>query len=133
LTSARKGEAGAANKERKMKLSALLMLACLALSTLPASAEETTQYFLNIYDRGAQAERISIETHLSDNQNGLSWANAYLNQKNLPKIYCIADGKVPSGSQLVGIIRRQADADPRLKMLPIGMALMIALQAAFPC
>jgi hypothetical protein len=116
-----------------MKAFATLVSLAFAIAPSLAFAENNTAWFLRLHTNGSPSDRQIVETYLSNNQNGLSWANVALAQNNRPKLYCGPDELVPTGSQLLEIVRLQVKVDPRILLLPFGFALLISMQATYPC
>jgi hypothetical protein len=112
---------------------ALTILSCCVLSAI-ARAEPDVNKFLQDYDRGPAGEKRLMADNLSRVESGMSWVNVYLaeNRKEHP-IYCPPNTLAPSGEELVGILRKEAEASPSEGSRPLGLVLMLALQKAYPC
>jgi hypothetical protein len=117
----------------EMRALAAFILVAFAITPRLAFVENNTAWFLRLYADGSATDRQMVETYLSNNQNGLSWANVSLAQQNRPKLYCAPEELVPTGSQLLELVRLQIKVDPRIQLLPFGFALLISMQATYPC
>jgi hypothetical protein len=99
-----------------------------------AHAETDVNKFLQDYDRGTAAEKRLMADSLARVESGMSWVNVYLaeDRKERP-VYCPPNTLAPSNEELVGILRKEAEASPSEGSRPLGLVLMLALQKAFPC
>jgi hypothetical protein len=99
-----------------------------------ARAEQTVIELLRSYDTGNAANRLLLEALVSQTQNGLTWANSYLRtvRKEQP-ISCHPKDLVPTGSQVIDMLRREVVETPNTGTMPIGMAILMANIKVFPC
>ncbi|GLR87989.1 hypothetical protein [Bradyrhizobium iriomotense] len=116
----------------RMLPSVAALAGVLVISFSPARAEKDAAFFIAMYAR-SPTDRAWIEDYLGANYNGLSWANADLQSKNLPPLFCQPVQFVPTNNQLYDIVKRQSEADQEIKTLPFGAALLRSLQKVFPC
>jgi hypothetical protein len=70
-------------------------------------------------------------------EDGFGAANDELDATGKPKLYCAPEGVKFTGDQLIAILGKWVDANrgkaPRLDAAPPAMALLLALEDAFPC
>jgi len=121
-----------------MRLRVLLVAAgwvcggCLLSTAVHAEMDAAT--FLKRYDEANPATQKYMETRIGDIENGMSWANAVLPNRNQPLIFCPPDSLVLTGEQLVDILRREIKEEPLEGTLgAYPAALIIALEKVFPC
>ena len=101
-----------------------------------AEAEASLNDVLRDYDsqKTPAAQRLIISSNLAGIELGLGWANtAARAQRAQTRFYCPPDNHEMAPSELVEILRGALEAEPRLGNQPIGLALLAALQRAFPC
>jgi hypothetical protein len=74
-----------------------------------------------------------VEKTASMCESGLSWANVFHERRGGPQIYCPPPKLVLTGNQLIDILKRQVQANPRYGTLAWQGVLMAGLQETFPC
>ena len=110
------------------------VLAGLVLLPMPAHAELTGNEFLKAYDASKQENRRLLEVAIGQIENGLGWANSYLAvvRKQRP-LYCTPGRLALTNGQIVDILRRETKEDRSIGEQPLGFAIILANQKAFPC
>lgn len=74
-----------------------------------------------------------ISLYLIGVGHGLSWANAILQNRKQPLIYCEPGNFAMVGQQYVGMLETFLKKRPDLKPEPAAVVMMMALQDVFPC
>jgi hypothetical protein len=119
-----------------MNASVLLAVLSLVVVTADVAAQTTqaTATFLFFYKADSTGERERAEKQLADTADGFSLANAYLKttRKQEP-LYCSPDTMKFTGKQMAGMLIQDVWDHPESRELPVGLALLQALQRAFPC
>ena len=88
---------------------------------------------LSKYD-GANAEgRECVQLVVGYTENGLSWANAYLQHKGEAPLYCQPERLALTAEQSIDILRRYVNDHPAARDKPFGLGLFDALQETFTC
>jgi hypothetical protein len=89
---------------------------------------------LREYDSAKAERRALIETVVAENQNGLTRANSYLRtiRKEEP-FFCHPDKLVLTGPQIIDMLRREIDEDPKAGIYPYGFAILMANAKVFSC
>lgn len=97
------------------------------------AAERSLNEILKDYDDPAL--RATVTTNLSGIESALGWANSALRaqRKSRRALYCLPDKLVIEPHELISMLRDAAWDEPRLGDRPIGFAVLITLQRAFPC
>ncbi len=113
-----------------------LALAC-GLSLMPIAALADIADVFRNYDRGTAADRTFIKTLIVGIADGFDAANDQLKEDGKSALYCAPAGIKFTGDQLIDILRRWIEANrakaPRIDNAPPAMALLHALEEAFPC
>jgi hypothetical protein len=106
----------------------------LAFCPLDARAESTVKEFLKKYDASNAEERVGLEIIVSRTENGFAWANSYLQgvRKDKP-LYCEPNNFLPTGSEIVEMMRREAKTKPEAGSYLLGYGILVSLQKRFPC
>jgi len=115
---------------------AVAWVAVLGIFADQAKAEASLNDVLRVYDSpdATAAQRLVISSNLVGIELGLGWANTALRVQSIQtRFYCPADRQEITPAELVDILRGAREAEPRLGDQPIGLALLSALQRAFPC
>ena len=75
-----------------------------------------------------------VEHSISMFEEGLSWANSHHARRGRPPIYCPSPNLVLTGNQLIDILRRYVEAEPRFATdFPWQLVLIQGLRETFPC
>jgi hypothetical protein len=77
--------------------------------------------------------RKQFENLLTLNEMGTGWANAELEVRHQPLLYCTPASLVLTGEQMADMLAREAEQFPKLRTVPYGEALLLTLIATFPC
>lgn len=118
------------------KVLRVLILACSVVLVMPsnANAEIDAINFLRKYDSTTGARHTIYLQYLNGISNGVSWANTYVGRKNPhAKIYCPPKKLALKARQVVTLLRWFVVKYPKYKTLPVGAAMMIAMQKRWPC
>ena len=95
--------------------------------------EMSAAALLTKYD-GANAEgRECVQLVVGYTENGLSWANAYLQHKGEAPLYCQPERLALTAEQSIDILRRYVNDHPAAGNEPFGLGLFDALQETFTC
>jgi hypothetical protein len=95
----------------------------------PADAEATARVFLEEIDKGD-----SLYSHtLNAYANGISWANSKMAETQREPLYCPPPNVAFTDDQIVQILRRYLSERPAVAEAPAGLAMLMALEATFPC
>jgi len=114
----------------------LVVLSALAasVSSSAANAEASTSEMLAVIDGGGDAVASDkVRLWINGSVSGLTWANAELESKHRPKLFC-----TPAQLQLtldgdVDILRQYLKRHPNDATERAGMVMMEAMQEKFPC
>lgn len=100
-------------------------------------AELSLNETLSAYDHaGVTAEeRTSVLANLANIERAFGWANSALRAQRMRRraLYCLPDDLVIEPHELMDMLRDAAWDEPRLGDRPIGFAVLLTLQRAFPC
>jgi hypothetical protein len=114
-----------------MKIAAAtLALACCFSAT--ARAYPPTDTFLRTYRTAKPQEQETMRSVLQYTEEAYAWANADLQSRHLPALYC-SPNIVLSGELLFGLIVQLVQDKPGLGAMPFGIVLLLALKKEFPC
>jgi hypothetical protein len=113
----------------------------LALSASDATAKDdlpkidgSIRSTLDVYDKFLVPEdRKGIESFIGGMQIGLLWANVVLKERGQPLLYCQPDKLVITDSQMIDMMRRAMNDNPKWGDFPLGMMVLVTLQRTFPC
>jgi hypothetical protein len=112
----------------------LMLAGALALMPLPALADVADLF--RQYD-GSVADRNFVKTLIVGIADGFGAANDQFKDTGKSMLYCAPDSIKFTGDQLIDILRRWVEANrakaPRIDTAPPAMALLYALEDAFPC
>lgn len=108
-------------------------VALMALWSGPSwAAEATLQKFLALYDSAKPSERAYLDDIVDATESGMSWANVVAKYEGHP-LYC-PPGKVAlQAAQVIDIMRRYAETNPKSNTDPYRMVMILSLREAFPC
>jgi hypothetical protein len=97
--------------------------------------ENTVALFFRAYNSGDARERTALEAILEATANGASWANRWVyGIRNEPPLFCIPKGGGnDTGAVLAAAIRLDLAKHPQVKDADIGEAVLLDLQARYPC
>ena len=110
------------------------ILFALVFSCTGARAEQTVNELLRDYDSAKPEKRLLLEIMMSETQNGLNWASVYLKMvRKESALVCRPANVVLTGSQILEMLRREANEFPQSGELPYGYAILAADIKVFPC
>jgi hypothetical protein len=115
---------------------ALASIVMMGLWAGPSTAEPSLTEILRDYDdpKLGDAERATIISNLASMETALGWANTALRVQQMQKgLYCPPNDLTIEPKELIDLLRDALWDEPRLGALPIGFAVLAALQRAFPC
>ena len=81
------------------------------------------------------AQRMMIVSNMSNIEKALGWANTALRAQRMSRraLYCLPNDLVIEPQELIDMLRDAVWDEPRLGERPIGFAVLVTLQKAFPC
>ena len=101
------------------------------------NAEPSLTEILRDYDNPelSAAQRAMISSNLASIQRSLGWANTALRAQRMRRraLYCLPDNLTIEPRELLDLLRDALWDEPRLGDRPIGFAVLVTLQRAFPC
>ena len=117
-----------------MKPGARLMIAAtvvLAVAATPTAgrAEADARTFL---DRIEDGDSMHLEV-LHAYADGMAWANAMLQETGKEPLFCAPEDLRISAEHHADLLRRFVRDHPAAATSPAGLAMLFALQSAFPC
>jgi Rap1a immunity proteins len=120
---------------QQMRLTRSFMgLLAFGLSLMPIAARADVAALFADLD-SAQPNRGLAQMMVIGIAEGFDTVNDQLKASQHPALYCSSDK--PNGDQLIDILRKWVKANraksPRIDKAPPGVALLYALQDAFPC
>lgn len=120
-----------------IKAFAIVMLGLWSEQGIAASAEPSLNEMLRDYANpklGAD-QRAMILSNLASIQQAFGWANTALRAQRMRRraLYCLPDDLTIEPQELLDMLRDAAWDEPRLGERPIGFAVLVTLQRAFPC
>ncbi len=112
-------------------ITAAVAAACAMLS-VPAHAEASANAFLqHISEGGTNGATISVA--VNGYEKGYGWSEAVLVNSGRDMLDCQPASVALTPEQVVEILRRYVTQNSRIGEEPAGLALLLALMAAFPC
>jgi hypothetical protein len=121
-------------------LAGALALFSLSLSSAGAEdvmsklkAEDTIGFYLHIYEKLVPEDRQGMDALMNGIGVGLMWANAMLQKRGQPQLYCQPSRLTLTGPILLDMIRRTLNEQPKWSEFPPGMVALLTLQRTFPC
>lgn len=119
---------------RVIRVTAVTVLASILAAgpTSPASADGSAGWTIGRLNAGGQARELML-WRISGVVEGFAWSNGFLRVSGLSPHYCQPPRLALTEEQAADILRRQVQSDPGLATEPMGLALMEALKATFPC
>lgn len=102
---------------------------CVVLGTGPAKAEMSSTEWLAQHRNGNAGSRQLIEEITRATVNGRGWYAA----RSKVKLYCEPPRMAFTGSQLLDVLQRSSDESTKIAGYPWSMALLLSLEATFPC
>jgi hypothetical protein len=111
----------------------IISFAFYILACFQARAEVSAMEFLRMIDGGRQDDRTVALLSINNLINGFGWYQAYLEQQELPTIYCPPRRLAITPDQAVDIMRRFVENKRESRNYPYGLAVLLAMQDAFPC
>jgi hypothetical protein len=100
-------------------------------------AEPTLTEILREYDDPnlTAAQRATISSNLVSIERSFGWANTALRAQRMSRraLYCLPDKLILEPHELIDMLRDALWDVPRLGDTPIGFAMLVTLQRAFPC
>jgi hypothetical protein len=103
----------------------MIALTALALST-PTHAELTAKQVVANEGSG------QIRAITAGLEHGISWYNSLMEQANL-QLYCQPRNLVFTVPYTLDILRRYLRHNSKAEDMPVGLAVILAFQNAFPC
>jgi hypothetical protein len=101
------------------------------------NAEPSLTEILRDYDNPglSVAQRMMIVSNLSSIETALGWANTSLRAQRISRraLYCLPDKLIIEPRELINMLRDALWDEPKLGDTPIGFAVLMTLQRAFPC
>ena len=101
------------------------------------SAEPSLAEILRDYDNPelSVAQRAMISSNLVSIERSLGWANTALRAQRMSRraLYCLPDKLTIEPQELIDMLRDALWDEPKLGDTPIGFAVLITLQRAYPC
>jgi hypothetical protein len=111
-----------------------IILSALVFGCNSANAEMTVNELLKDYDSANAERRRFIEMLVSENANGISWTNVFLEEVRKEKpLYCQPDALVLTGPQILDMLRRDAKEFPETGGHPFGYGILAVSMRVFPC
>jgi hypothetical protein len=112
----------------------IIATACawLMIAMQPALAEATADVMLKLYDTKPD-QRQPLERVFGQVYLGFGWANTLMKTRGQEPLFCEHPKVMPTGNQLIDILKRERAGDDLLGTQPYGLALLTALQRAFSC
>jgi hypothetical protein len=116
-------------------LVATILVGAMAVSAIAAEPKDPSgaSTFLKVLDSGSESEKAVTRIVLQSYSQGYGWANAHLNQRKQALLYCQPPALVITGGMTADILARYLALKPQHADLPIGYAVLVALQHTFPC
>jgi hypothetical protein len=116
---------------------ALASIVMLGLCSGSGHAEPSLTEILGDYDNPGLnvAQRMMIVSNLASIESALGWANTALRAQRMSRraLYCVSDNLTIAPQELIDMLRDALNDEPRLGGRPIGLAVLVTLQRAFPC
>jgi hypothetical protein len=108
------------------------------IAIMPISAVADIADIFRTMDHGTSAEKTLVRSLVKATETGFAEANSDLrNNRKEPPLYCPPEKINLTGDQLIDIVRRWVETKraqaTRIESGPMPMALLYALQDAFPC
>ena len=99
--------------------------------------EPTLTEILRDYDNSklTDAQRAMISSNLVSIERSFGWANTALRAQRMRRraLYCLPDNLTIEPKELIDMLRDALWDEPKLGDTPIGFAMLMTLQRAFPC
>jgi len=106
----------------------------------PARAEDASEKLgkiyaiIDAYDRLLLPEdRKEIDDLVGGISTGLLWANAMLEKRQQPLLYCQPRHLTLTGTQVIDMMRRAMKDNPKWRDFALGEMVLVTLQRTFPC
>ena len=104
-----------------------------AATKLP-SGEMSAREVLEAYDKKLLPEhRKMVEDLLQWMQNGLLWANALLEKRGQPPLYCQPHRLTITGPMVIDMVRKGIRDNPGWSEQSFDMIVVLSIQRTFPC
>jgi hypothetical protein len=126
-------------KIRMMMMILAALSSIIGLAIEPCHAQQPNAgRLLEMYDHEMDEEaRQLFEFTVSHIQDAFGWANAELRGRKTRPLYCAPPKLALTAPQLINILRKGIIEEPPLanplSNQPLGFALLVSLQRAFPC
>ena len=118
-------------------IKAFVSIVMMGLWSGQGNAEPSLTEILRDYDNPglSVAQRTMIVSNLASIETALGWANTALRAQRMRRraLYCLPDNLTIEPQELIDMLRDALWDEPRLGDRPIGFAVLITLQRAFPC
>ncbi|MBO9475762.1 hypothetical protein J7413_19675 [Shimia sp. R10_1] len=117
----------------KHKLSAVLTTALIGLAAaFPANSEPLAKETLGRYDNPTtDAEKTLFKVMMHGMYQGVSWSTSVAESTGGSPLYCEPSDLAMNLEMVIGILRSYAETLEN--DIPIGLAMVEALQKTFPC
>jgi hypothetical protein len=104
----------------------------LAVAASQALAETTVKQILRDYDQATPERRQTLQVALGNVAVGMGWSNSYLQQvRKQSPLYC--EPNTFNSNDVIDMLRRTAQADPKISDIPYGFGILITMQRNYPC
>jgi hypothetical protein len=126
----------------RIRIGGLLAVALWAASPL-ANAEYTVEQYRIVWEE--ESTRDELKTYVLGLGRGISWANAVLEAREGPVLFCLPSERTPSGEDFVSLLDRELKYAKRgvpydgtkgrtySATTPIEIILVNALMSSYPC
>jgi hypothetical protein len=114
---------------------AMLAAMIVAATSVQATAQVTTTAndVLLQHEMGDEFAKQRALAMVNDFQDGLSWAEIMHEKADHPRFYCPPKNLAMTADQAMDILKRHVRDQPRYGPVAWQMALIMGLQATFPC
>jgi hypothetical protein len=115
-------------------VAAALVAFLIGAGSTPARADADVESLLKSYDAATPELKEQLEVVIMQTQYGILWMNTYVaNARNEAPVYCQPSHLALTGSQVVDMLRRDAQRTAGVAKLPYGVAIIRVLRQTFPC
>jgi hypothetical protein len=122
---------------RAWVIKAIATIMMLVLSAGQGCAEPLLNEILKDYYNPelSVAQRMMIVSNLGSIEKALGWANTALRAQRMSRraLYCLPNDLTIEPQELIDMLRDAVWDEPRLGERPLGFAVLVTLQKAFPC
>lgn len=111
---------------------ALIVLSAACFVSAANADVLTGNDLLKSFDRATDGAKHTFGIAISNEYDGIAWTNSYL-QQNGPGLFCPPTKVNLVYEQLLDILRKSIEANPRIGEAPYGLAMLLAAIHTFPC